>query len=173
MFGACPPANSGQDTFFDYPDEYADEEQEPNLGYYPDGTPRTLTDEQIKIFRHTEIHMLRVQAAQSGETAELSKIDMLLDGSNHKSNQAEHTRVAEAITDQKEDGEVEAEAEDEEREYARFLEREQEDFKAAATAKARRLQQASNRADDRAISTRRRVRELDEAPSALNTLDYD
>ncbi|KAL4957860.1 hypothetical protein BDW69DRAFT_148189 [Aspergillus filifer] len=36
-------------------DAEADEE---DLGYYPDGTKRTLTDEQIRIFRHSEIHAL-------------------------------------------------------------------------------------------------------------------
>ncbi|KAJ5953591.1 hypothetical protein N7454_000487 [Penicillium verhagenii] len=29
-----------------------------DLGYYPDGVKRTLTDEQIQIFRHSEIHAL-------------------------------------------------------------------------------------------------------------------
>ncbi|PYH72273.1 uncharacterized protein BO88DRAFT_450877 [Aspergillus vadensis CBS 113365] len=37
--------------------EYYDEEED--LGYYPDGVKRTLTDEQIRIFRHSEIHALR------------------------------------------------------------------------------------------------------------------
>jgi hypothetical protein len=32
--------------------------EEPDLGYYPDGTPRTLTDEQVAIFRHSEIEQL-------------------------------------------------------------------------------------------------------------------
>lgn len=31
---------------------------EDDLGYYPDGVKRTLTDEQIEIFRHSEIHSL-------------------------------------------------------------------------------------------------------------------
>ncbi|KAH8429967.1 uncharacterized protein LDX57_007639 [Aspergillus melleus] len=31
---------------------------EDDLGYYPDGVKRTLTDEQIEIFRHSEIHTL-------------------------------------------------------------------------------------------------------------------
>ena len=34
------------------------EAEEDDLGYYPDGVKRTLTDEQIKIFRHSEIHAL-------------------------------------------------------------------------------------------------------------------
>ncbi|KAI9805397.1 MAG: hypothetical protein M1825_000648 [Sarcosagium campestre] len=35
------------------------EELNRSLGYYADGRPRTLTDEQIAIFRHSEIHALR------------------------------------------------------------------------------------------------------------------
>ncbi|KAF2234463.1 hypothetical protein EV356DRAFT_515112 [Viridothelium virens] len=33
-------------------------EEDDGLGHYPDGTKRTLTDEQIAIFRHTEIQTL-------------------------------------------------------------------------------------------------------------------
>ncbi|QIW96387.1 hypothetical protein AMS68_001905 [Peltaster fructicola] len=41
------------------PEEYYDEhEEEDDLGYYPDGVKRTLTDEQIAIFRHTELQMI-------------------------------------------------------------------------------------------------------------------
>lgn len=40
-----------------YDDAYYHGEQE-DLGYYPDGVKRTLTDEQIRIFRHSEIHAL-------------------------------------------------------------------------------------------------------------------
>ncbi|OQE26652.1 hypothetical protein PENSTE_c005G04573 [Penicillium steckii] len=38
-------------------DEHYDGE-DVDLGYYPDGVKRTLTDEQIEIFRHSEIHAL-------------------------------------------------------------------------------------------------------------------
>lgn len=34
------------------------EEEDDGLGYYPDGVKRTLTDEQIRIFRHSEIHAI-------------------------------------------------------------------------------------------------------------------
>ncbi|KAL4977736.1 hypothetical protein BDW66DRAFT_29030 [Aspergillus desertorum] len=44
------------------PSASADEEdfddEDDDLGYYPDGVKRTLTDEQIRIFRHSEIHAL-------------------------------------------------------------------------------------------------------------------
>ncbi|KAJ5675113.1 uncharacterized protein N7477_005047 [Penicillium maclennaniae] len=39
-------------------DESSFDEAEEDLGYYPDGVKRTLTDEQIRIFRHSEIHAL-------------------------------------------------------------------------------------------------------------------
>ncbi|KAF4967307.1 hypothetical protein FSARC_5137 [Fusarium sarcochroum] len=35
------------------------EEEDDGLGYYPDGVKRTLTDEQIEIFRHSELEALR------------------------------------------------------------------------------------------------------------------
>ncbi|KAG8527130.1 uncharacterized protein KY384_008559 [Bacidia gigantensis] len=38
-------------------DEY-EEEVNDDLGYYPDGKKRTLTDEQISIFRHSEVYNL-------------------------------------------------------------------------------------------------------------------
>ncbi|KAJ5818189.1 hypothetical protein N7474_003780 [Penicillium riverlandense] len=41
--------------------EYTNEQNaddDPDLGFYPDGVQRTLTDEQIRIFRHSEIHAL-------------------------------------------------------------------------------------------------------------------
>ncbi|KAJ6086785.1 hypothetical protein N7467_005699 [Penicillium canescens] len=47
-------------------DEFADED----LGYYPDGVKRTLTDEQIRIFRHSEIHALLRQRQLQADDAE-------------------------------------------------------------------------------------------------------
>ncbi|KAK4659594.1 hypothetical protein QC762_111700 [Podospora pseudocomata] len=38
---------------------YYEEEEDDGLGYYPDGVKRTLTDEQIAIFRHSELEALR------------------------------------------------------------------------------------------------------------------
>lgn len=35
------------------------EDEDDGLGYYPDGVKRTLTDEQIAIFRHSELETLR------------------------------------------------------------------------------------------------------------------
>ena len=40
------------------PAEEYHEDEEGGLGYYEDGTPRTLTDEQIAMFRHSEIQAI-------------------------------------------------------------------------------------------------------------------
>lgn len=42
--------------YYDY--DYEDEEDD-GLGYYPDGVKRTLTDEQIAMFRHSELQALQ------------------------------------------------------------------------------------------------------------------
>ncbi|KAF7549304.1 hypothetical protein G7Z17_g6478 [Cylindrodendrum hubeiense] len=48
-------------------------EEEDHLGYYDDGVKRTLTDEQIEIFRHSELEALRKeQEKQSGNKAATS-----------------------------------------------------------------------------------------------------
>lgn len=54
-------------------EEYPEDTEEDDLGYYEDGTKRTLTDEQIAIFRHTEIQALlrdRRHAAEAKESKE-------------------------------------------------------------------------------------------------------
>lgn len=42
-------------------------EEDDGLGYYPDGVKRTLTDEQIEIFRHSELHALERQKEKEEE----------------------------------------------------------------------------------------------------------
>lgn len=52
-------------------DTYEEEVEDDGLGYYPDGVKRTLTDEQIAIFRHSEIQTIlrkRRHADESNET---------------------------------------------------------------------------------------------------------
>lgn len=66
--------SSQQVTSLDYTySETVDEEfdDDDGLGYYPDGVKRTLTDEQIRIFRHSEIHsLLREKQLREEELAE-------------------------------------------------------------------------------------------------------
>ncbi|KAF1830324.1 hypothetical protein BDW02DRAFT_591963 [Decorospora gaudefroyi] len=50
-------------------ENYCEEDEE--LGYYPDGTKRTLTDEQISMFRHSEIHTIARQRRQRRENGDM------------------------------------------------------------------------------------------------------
>jgi hypothetical protein len=62
-------------------EEYAldgDGDDDDDLGYYADGNKRTLTDEQIAIFRHTEIQEL----LKMHEAASYDEIPSAIDGSN-------------------------------------------------------------------------------------------
>ncbi|CAA9957717.1 DUF3807 domain containing protein [Pyrenophora teres f. maculata] len=52
-------------------EEYYDEADD-GLGYYPDGTKRTLTDEQIAMFRHSEIQAILRKRRLRKEDGEIS-----------------------------------------------------------------------------------------------------
>jgi hypothetical protein len=52
-------------------EEYYDDVDD-GLGYYPDGTKRTLTDEQIAMFRHSEIHAMLRKRRLRKENGEVS-----------------------------------------------------------------------------------------------------
>ncbi|KAF3001931.1 hypothetical protein E8E13_006823 [Curvularia kusanoi] len=52
--------------------------EDSSLGYYEDGTPRTLTDEQIAMFRHSEIQAIirkRRQRRDNGNTSEDGELE--------------------------------------------------------------------------------------------------
>ena len=51
-------------------EEYAEEVEDDGLGYYEDGVKRTLTDEQIAIFRHSEIQALLRERRHAQEAKE-------------------------------------------------------------------------------------------------------
>jgi len=54
-----------------------DQELEDELGYYPDGTKRTLTDDQIAMFRHSEIQQLlkTLRSQQTTSSQESRSVD--------------------------------------------------------------------------------------------------
>jgi hypothetical protein len=51
-----------------------EEFDEDDLGYYEDGVKRTLTDEQIQIFRHSELEALRRKQEKASKSTE--KLDL-------------------------------------------------------------------------------------------------
>ncbi|KAF2622694.1 hypothetical protein BU25DRAFT_425415 [Macroventuria anomochaeta] len=71
-----PHAPEPEHIFHGVENELAEEcyeEEEGGLGYYEDGTPRTLTDEQIAMFRHSEIQAIirkRRQQRDNGNGSE-------------------------------------------------------------------------------------------------------
>lgn len=67
--------HSVEQAGFDQEDEaYYEDYEDDGLGYYDDGVKRTLTDEQIAMFRHSELEALRrAQESQDSKTASTTK----------------------------------------------------------------------------------------------------
>ncbi|UKZ48838.1 hypothetical protein TrVGV298_003073 [Trichoderma virens] len=64
-FTNLPPQESSETQLYE---EWEEEEEDDGLGYYEDGVKRTLTDEQIAIFRHSEIRELRRQQEKQSQS---------------------------------------------------------------------------------------------------------
>lgn len=140
------------------PDDTYDEDDD-GLGYYPDGVKRTLTDEQIAMFRHSEIYALQRahQVRQENQEAELE---------TQLQNTATELGLAPQITttcSKQGEDEILDDSDDEE-EYARFLEAEKRKAEASQTRKKRKTN---------GVATHRRVaRELDISVAVEQVLDY-
>jgi len=84
--------------------------EEDGLGYYEDGTKRTLTGEQIAIFRHSEIQALlrarRHAAEAKQDKADSEEQEASLDGSREDSLVHENIREQGQLEEDLEDGEL-------------------------------------------------------------------
>ncbi|RYP53640.1 hypothetical protein DL768_001420 [Monosporascus sp. mg162] len=145
--------------FYDeyYCDGY-EEEEDDGLGYYPDGVKRTLTDEQIAIFRHSEIESLR-RAQSKVDKAKAESAAML-----QASRVDDQTAVAED-----DDGELRAASEDGELESGKPTAAELRRMKrkrAKQSKKGKRKFQPEPKED-----LRKRTWDLVEA--GMDSLDYD
>ncbi|KAK3397819.1 hypothetical protein B0T20DRAFT_480035 [Sordaria brevicollis] len=70
-------AEAGDEYYYDEEGYYEEDDYDDGLGYYPDGVKRTLTDEQIAIFRHSELEAMR----RVRESAKIKKVmDPAADG---------------------------------------------------------------------------------------------
>ncbi|CAD6442189.1 7981a332-22b8-4973-a4f5-d614f8b44129 [Sclerotinia trifoliorum] len=97
-FGITSTEHFAQQFLGPVEDTYEAEVEDDGLGYYPDGVKRTLTDEQIAIFRHSEIQAIlreRRHAAESNET--------IAEQTTSGNPNTDHVEVDEA---EEEDGEV-------------------------------------------------------------------
>lgn len=61
-------------------EQEGDDDQDQELGWYHDGVKRTLTDEQIAMFRHSEIHRLSQQRKLSAELADGRLVAVVKEG---------------------------------------------------------------------------------------------
>jgi hypothetical protein len=76
-------------------DEEYYEEEDDGLGYYPDGVKRTLTDEQIAIFRHSELEAL-CRAKQSSKPKKATTTTPEEDAAHDMSEEGEVSSVPSA-----------------------------------------------------------------------------
>lgn len=141
-------------------------EEDDRLGYYPDGVKRTLTDDQIAMFRHSEIYAIIRERQVRRENADVESNETWTP--SPKSGSAapvEQYTVAKKVSN----GDS-----DEEEEYARFLQAEQ---KAMQDEAMRRKKRKRSNADgdlerERMPTMRRIAREMDEAWADNTVLDY-
>ena len=139
-------------------------QEDDGLGYYDDGAKRTLRDEQIAMFRHSEIQSLLRERRQAREktTSEYKDVP--------RSKEIEDGLWG---VQEMQDGQLmeeEGEITDDDEEYARFLEAERKEMELAASRqkkKGAKFQTPKGKA-----STRRIVREMDAVLSTNDDLDY-
>ena len=142
------------------PNDLTFDEDDDSLGFYSDGVKRTLTDDQIAMFRHSELHALELEKSRADNT-----------DSDAREASAQ-SQAVETFSTHKSLPEEPTSGDEDEEEYAKFLEQERQQFQAAAAQKAR-PREHSPEPHDRTISTRRKVRELDQAPVTSEAfLDY-
>ena len=149
-------------------------EDDDGLGYYPDGVKRTLTDEQIAMFRHSEIYSLfrkkqiQDEAADVDENVQSGSLDV--ESISKKS----PTKIEQELDS------VPSEDNDED-EYLKFLveegkqmEADRKHLEAEHKTKKRKFGQFNgSKSHDRAPTHRRIARELDDAIASHDVLSYD
>lgn len=140
-------------------EEYVDydDDDDDHLGYYLDGVKRTLTDDQIAMFRHSEIYTLirQRQVRKENEEAEFGVEAALAIESKVTSTHEPKNSIFD-----------EGDSEDEE-EYLRFLESEKKKAEANNERNKRRKTKLG------AHTHRRIARELDIVAVDKQMLDYD
>ncbi|RYP73386.1 hypothetical protein DL771_003654 [Monosporascus sp. 5C6A] len=153
------PGNAPENEHF-CDDYYYDgyEEEDDGLGYYPDGVKRTLTDEQIAIFRHSEIESLRRAQSKIDKTRAESAAML------QASRVGDQTAVAED-----DDGELRAASED--------GELESEKPTAAELRRMKRKRAKQSKKEKRKFQPEQkedlRKRTWDKVEAGMDSLDYD
>ena len=108
-------------------------DEDDGLGYYADGVKRTLTDEQVAMFRHSEIQsLLRERRLKQEKEAEEEEEDEE-EGAYEKEVQGQRTE--DVFKDEAASDERDGDLDDDEEEYEDFLAREKELFAVSAGRK--------------------------------------
>ncbi|KAI1451976.1 hypothetical protein F4805DRAFT_463262 [Annulohypoxylon moriforme] len=175
-----PEDAQNEDEYYEGYEEYYEEEEDDGLGYYPDGVKRTLTDEQIAIFRHSELESLRrvetkaeklrqesavlLQAAKDEDVSEFRDEPMatsshIVPGGNPKDIEI---KKEEEVQDGSEDGEIEAEAPKLTKAEARRLKKQR--------SKRKKLQERKFNPEKKPDL---RKRTWDVVEAGMDSLDYD
>ena len=143
------------------------------LGFYYNGTKRTLTDEQIAIFRHSELQAILRKQRHARETKRSEFVAVArskemeeglwgLQEMDYSYNNKEKRNMFEEEYDHDQD---------DEEEYALFLAAERREMELAVSEdKMNESKKTKQRGGN--VSTRRTVRELDAAVGNANVLDY-
>ena len=158
-------------------------EDEDDLGYYHNGVKRTLTDEQIAMFRHSEIYAIvrqrQLQKENQEDEPKNEAINSIPGGPESTGAEEQDAGlievtldVADAILPLTSPVRELANSDDDE-EYIRFLEAEEEEMRTEAVRKKRKRNgRYPGGNHDRAPTHRRLVRELDEVGFDSGDLDY-
>ncbi|KAI1205434.1 uncharacterized protein F4807DRAFT_464721 [Annulohypoxylon truncatum] len=175
-----PENEQNEDQYYEECGEYYEEEEDDGLGYYSDGVKRTLTDEQIAIFRHSELESLRrveakaaklrqesaalLQAAKKEDASELHDESLptlppVVQGGNPEGIEAEKEGEEQ---DGSEDGEIEAEVPTLTKAEARRLKKQRS---------KRKKQQERRFNPEKKPDLRKRTWDVVEA--GMDSLDYD
>ena len=142
------------------------EEWNDDLGYYPDGNKRTLTDDQIAMFRHSEIYSIIRERQIRKENIEAEGGELPTSVISSHKEDARAVELPDAVGDS-------GQSSDDEEEYVRFLEAEQKDLQATAASRKRRRHNAGSAVTYNTRHTSRRIaRELDELTAEEQMLDY-
>ncbi|KAL8658684.1 MAG: hypothetical protein Q9202_007482 [Teloschistes flavicans] len=137
-------------------DEQRQEEEVDDLGYYPDGVKRTLTDEQIAMFRHSEISRLlrqRQLRRENGMFDEESSDPSAALGSYSGSSPL---RVQNNVNEGS----------------GLIASGETEGTPMSSTKKRKMDHEGWKKGRDTAPTSRRRARELDDVAGSVDVLDY-
>lgn len=159
-------------------------ENDDGLGHYPDGVKRTLTDEQIAMFRHSEIYAIvrqrQLRRENQDARPEDEAADCVLEGRSVIEPEEQPTVSLDGALDSSKailplapTGEELVNSEDGEEEYVMFLNAEKVEMRTDAAQKKRKRNGTDTAGKrNRARTHRRLVRELDEVMVDDRPLDY-